>query len=78
MFNIQFDPATCIAKLTQPDSVVVTGGTGKYTHASGAGAGIVHVTAIAGRNSDGTCQGPDSPPIFEFVIANGTTTLNLS
>jgi hypothetical protein len=76
--QIRFDPTTCITKITEPDTYIVTGGTRKYFAASGHGTATVNVVAISVRRPDGSCLGPKSAPIFELVIIRATGTLSLN
>jgi hypothetical protein len=76
--QIRFNPTTCVTKIAEPDSFIVTAGTGKYVGASGHGTATVNVATIGGRSPDGSCLGPRSKPIFELVIIRATGSLSLT
>lgn len=76
--QVDFNPTTCVARLTFAHTAVVTGGTGAYEGATGGGTAIANLTVIRGRNADGTCLPDTAPPIFEmsYVKATGTLTVD--
>ena len=76
--TVDFNPTTCVTRLTIFDTTQVTGGTGAYAGASGGGVATAHLTQIRGRDAAGACLPATSPPIFEmsFVRAPGTLSLN--
>jgi hypothetical protein len=75
--KVEFNPVTCVAKISIFDTTLVTGGTGAYAGATGSGTANATLTVIRGRNADGSCLPETSPPIFEMsqVRAPGTLTL---
>jgi len=75
--EIDFNPAACVSRITLHPTTVVTGGTNAYAGATGSGTSTAHLTVVGGRNEDGSCQGPTSPPMFmmSFVQASGTLRL---
>ena len=75
--TVDFNPTTCVTRVTIVDTTVVTGGTGAFADATGSGVATANLTSIRGRNADGSCLPATSPPIFEmsFVRAPGTLTL---
>ncbi|MCA1697258.1 MAG: hypothetical protein LC749_22490, partial [Actinobacteria bacterium] len=75
--QVRFNQTTCVTKITEHDTFIFAGGTGTYADASGAGKATVNVTAIAGRNSDGSCLGSDSRPVFQLVVIRADGNLSL-
>jgi len=75
--EVDFNPAACLSRITLHPTTVVTGGTDAYAGATGSATSTAHLTVLGGRNEDGTCQGPASPPMFmtTFVQASGTLRL---
>ncbi len=76
--QVRFNQTTCVTKITEHDTFIFAGGTGTYADASGAGTATVSVTAIAGRNADGSCLGADSRPVFVLVTIRAVGNLNLN
>ncbi|CAA9258171.1 MAG: hypothetical protein AVDCRST_MAG10-2602 [uncultured Acidimicrobiales bacterium] len=76
--QVDFNPTTCVARLTFSHMAVVTGGTGAYAGATGGGTAVANLTVIRGRNADGSCLPDTAPPIFEmsYVRATGTVTVD--
>lgn len=74
---VDFDPTTCLSQITISDTTEITGGTGAYAGATGAGVATAHLTTIRGRNADGSCLPPTASPIFEMtrVVATGTMSV---
>lgn len=50
------DPRTCVGRETGTLTWHITGGTGRYSGARGDGTGAFRVTAVEGRNPDGSCS----------------------
>ena len=75
--QVDFNPTTCVGRLTFTHTAVVTGGTGAYAGATGGGTAVANLTVIRGRNADGSCLPDTAPPIFEmsYVKATGTVTV---
>lgn len=76
--DVRFDTTTCVTRVGLTDHFVVTGGAGRYAGATGVGTDDVHVTEVAGRRPDGTCLGPDTPPVFSLTIVRSTGTITLA
>ncbi|MCA1696639.1 MAG: hypothetical protein LC749_19030 [Actinobacteria bacterium] len=76
--QVRFDQTTCVTRITEHDTFIFAGGTEKYAGASGTGTATVNVTAVAGRNADGSCLGSDSRPAFVRVVIRGAGNLSLS
>ena len=74
---VDFNPTSCLSRITIFDTTEITGGTGAYAGATGSGVATAHLTTIRGRDADGNCLPPTAPPIFEMsqVVAPGTMTV---
>lgn len=73
----EFDPVRCIGRLSGTATYEITGGTGRYTGASGSGSGTFRGTFVGGRNPDGTCseeEEDESAGVF-YARLHGTTVL---
>lgn len=75
--QVDFNPAACLSRITLHPTTRVTGGTGAFAGASGSGTSTANLTVLGGRNDDGSCQGPTSPPIFQVSFVQATGTLRL-
>jgi len=75
--QIDFNPTSCLTRITIHPVTTVTGGTGAFAGASGAGTATTDITTIANRGADGNCLPPSSPPLFELAIARSAMTLVL-
>ena len=73
----EFDPATCVTRTAIFNTFVITGGTRGLAGASGHGEGMANLTTIAGRDDDGNCLGPDSPPVLLISVVRLTATVNV-
>ncbi len=61
--QVDFNPNSCVTRITLHPTTTVTGGTGAYEGASGSGTATSHILVIAGRAEDGSCLSPSAPPI---------------
>jgi len=75
--EVDFNPTTCIARITIFDTTEITGGTGAYAGASGSGVATARRTVIRGRNADGSCLPATAPPIFELSQVQAPGTINV-
>ena len=75
--QIDFNPTSCLTRITIHPVTTVTGGTGAFAGASGGGTATTNITTIANRGADGNCLPPSSPLLFELAIARSTMTLTL-
>lgn len=73
----QFDPATCVTRTAIFNTFVITGGTRDLAGVSGGGEGTASLTTVAGRDADGNCLGPESPPVFLISVVRLTATVNV-
>ncbi len=75
--ELDFNPDTCVGKFSGTVTYEITGGTGRYTGASGSGSGTFRGLFVAGRNPDGTCSEDEDKELVSIFSANlrGTTTL---
>jgi hypothetical protein len=73
-YEIAFDPVACTAKATSTGSWTLTGGTGRYAGASGAGTFGGHATLVGSRDARGRCLGPDTnvEPKVAIAVLKGT------
>ena len=62
------DPRTCIGRLSGTLSWEITGGEGRYEEATGSGTGTFRVTAVLGRNPDGTCSESQDDELAHIFI----------
>lgn len=69
-----FDPATCVTRTAIFNTMVITGGTGGLAGVTGGGEGTANLIAIGPRGDDGTCLGPDAPPIFLMSVVRLTAS----
>jgi hypothetical protein len=70
-----FNPRTCLAKITQPGTYTIFGGTGKYAGITGHGKFVLNLLFI-GAKSGGKCTQRKPPVAFQQVIrASGPVTL---
>ncbi|MDQ3641156.1 MAG: hypothetical protein M3450_06760 [Actinomycetota bacterium] len=76
--QVDFNPTTCMTRVTIFDTTEITGGTGAYAGATGSGVATAKLTIIRGRNADGSCMDAKAPPIFEMsqVAAPGSLTID--
>lgn len=72
-----FDPATCVTRTAIFNTMVVTGGTRGLAGVTGSGEGTANLIAIGPRGDDGTCLGPDAPPIFLMSVVRLTASVYL-
>jgi hypothetical protein len=74
--EITTDPDSCVTRITVQGTYSLTGGTGAYSGATGAGTFSAAGTLVAHREEAG-CLGFDAPPraFVEIVRGTGTTTL---
>ena len=75
--QIDANPNSCVTRVTLQVNNVVTGGTGVYAGASGAGSGVSHITQIRGRADDGSCLPLSSPPVFEIANVRVVETVTV-
>ena len=75
--QIDSDPISCVTRVTLQVNNVVTGGTGVYAGATGAGSGVSNIIQIRGRASDGSCLPLSSPPSFELANVRAVETITL-
>jgi hypothetical protein len=68
-------PSACFVSFTGTDTLQVTGGTGVFTGAKGAGADTTRGALVFGRNADGSCNF-DAGPVSGFILVTGTVTLS--
>ena len=73
----EFDPFTCVTRTTIENAFLVTGGTNDLAGASGGGHATANLTAIGPRGDDGTCLGPEAPPLFLISVVRLTGTVTL-
>lgn len=73
----QFDPATCVTRTAIFNTFVITDGTRGFAGVSGHGSGTADVTVVAGRDSEGRCLGPASPPLFVISVVRLTAVVDL-
>ncbi len=76
--EFEFDPESCIGKFSGTVTYQITGGTRRYTGASGSGSGTFRGLFVAARNPDGTCTEDEDEELVSIFSANlrGTTTLS--
>jgi hypothetical protein len=67
--------SACFISFTGTDTLQVTGGTGAFAGATGAGSDTNRGALVFGRNADGSCNF-DAGPVSGFILVTGT--LNLS
>lgn len=72
-----FDPNTCVSRTAIFNTMVIAGGTGALAGVTGSGEGTANLIAIGPRGDDGTCLGPDAPPIFLMSVVRLTATVDL-
>ncbi len=72
-----FNPDTCVGKFSGTATYEITGGTGRYTGASGSGSGTFRGVFVAGRNPDGTCSEDEEDETASVFSARlrGTATI---
>ena len=75
--SVQFNPMTCILSGTYVGEYEVDGGTNRYLGATGGGQFDGRILFVFGRDEQGGCLGPDSPPVNGVNIAENSGTLNL-
>ncbi len=75
--TLEFDPESCIGKFTGTATYEITGGTRRYTGASGSGSGTFRGVFVAGRNPDGTCSEDEDDELVSVFFAKlrGSATL---
>jgi hypothetical protein len=71
--SISVNPHTCVARVTIPQKSEITGGTGRFTGASGSSTATVTALALLARNRDGSCS-MDHVPLYEVdqIASSGT------
>jgi hypothetical protein len=74
---VDFNPTTCLSRISIFDTTKIDYGTGAYAGATGSGVATAQLTTIRGRDADGNCLPPTAPPIFEMsqVVGTGTMTV---
>ena len=72
-----FNPATCVGKFSGTATYEITGGTRRYTGASGSGSGTFRGVFVAGRNPDGSCSEDEDDELVSVFSATlrGSATL---
>ncbi len=67
--DFTIDPRTCVGRLSGNLTWEITGGEGRYQRARGSGTGTFRVTAVLGRNPDGTCSESQDDELAHIFIA---------
>ena len=75
--EVDFNPTTCLARISIFDTTEITGGTGAYAGVSGSGVATVRITVLRGRNADGSCLPATAPPIFELTQVQAPGTISV-
>jgi hypothetical protein len=70
----QFNPATCVARISGTGPYTVTNSTGAYRGASGSGTFTVVGAIVYGRTAQGCSFEPSGPPVV-VVIATGPLSI---
>ncbi len=68
------DPRSCIGRLSGNLDWEITGGEGKYEGATGSGTGTFRITAVLGRNPDGTCSESQEDELAHISVARLVAT----
>jgi hypothetical protein len=67
------NPRTCIYSLRAEQTSTITGGTGRFSAASGSFAGTVNAHGLAARDPDGSCSQEQTPLIdVDILTSSGT------
>lgn len=75
-FAVSVNPKTCAARVRIRQTARVTGGTGKFRHATGRFVGGVRGRGVASRNRDGTCS-QKRALLFDADLVSGRGTLTI-
>ena len=75
--SLAFNPVSCTLSGTYQGTYRVDGGTNQLSGASGGGRFQGRIFLLFGRDAQGRCLGPDSPPINSANIADNTGTLTI-
>jgi hypothetical protein len=59
--TFSIDPRTCVGTFKIKQTQTIQGGTGRFSHASGAFAGTLTGRGLATRNPDGSCNAEQGP-----------------
>ena len=74
---IDFNPQTCLVLIRTSGTFEVTGGTGRFAGASGAGTFAGRAVVLLARGPQGECQ-PEAEPRFFFAVADNTGNVTLA
>jgi hypothetical protein len=74
--RISLDPQTCLVSLRIRQTTKVTGGTGRFRHASGRFKSLVRAHAVLARNPDGSCN-EQADALLDGDALSGHGTLSL-
>lgn len=75
--EVKFNPNTCVTRITESDTFVITRATGVYAGASGSGTSKLHVTIERARTETGACAGAETPPLSSFLIVRAKGTVSI-
>jgi len=66
--STNFDPRTCLLRLTTSGTITITGGTGAFSGASGGGRSAGRAIVRFSRDARGDCQLEEKPVFFTGVV----------